>query len=158
MSFTKSNIHVCIFYKCLLKGLPSKPLRTFHSSKMVAKNISKYKQYCRTTTRHIGRLVQERCNFVDNALEIHLSCRSPSKSGCEVLNWMHLSVRQVDCKNHVPECTIHLSEIYKANATYFKIRNMQLSVGQVQVFHLSDCHFYSSQTIGRVKFRTLDIV
>ena len=69
---------------------------------------------------------------------------------------MHLSVRQVDCKNHLSECTIHLSEIYKANATYVKIRNTQSSVGQVlQVFHLSDCHFYSSQTIRRVKFRTL---
>ena len=54
------------------------------------------------------------------------------------------------------ECTIQLSKIYKANVTYVKIRNMQLSIGQVlQVFHLSDCHFYSSQTIGRVKFRTL---
>ena len=39
---------------------------------------------------------------------------------------------------------------------YVKIINTQSSVGQVlQVFHLSDCHFYSSQTIGRVKFRTL---
>ena len=63
---------------------------------------------------------------------------------------MHLSVRQVDCKNHLSECTIHLSEIYKANATYVKIRNTQSSVGQVlQVFHLSDCHFYSSQTIDK---------
>ena len=73
--------------------------------------------------------------------------------------WMHLSIgqdRQVDCKNHSSECTIHLSEIYKANATYVKIRNTQSSVWQVlQLFHLSDCHFYSSQTIGRVKFRTL---
>ena len=70
---------------------------------------------------------------------------------------MHLSAGQVDCKNHLSECTIHLSEIYKAiDATYVKIRNMQSSVGQVlQVFHLSDCHFYSSQTIGWVKFRTL---
>ena len=69
---------------------------------------------------------------------------------------MHLSVGQVDCKNHLSECTIHLSKIYKANATYVKIRNTQSSVGQVLlVFHLSDCHFYSSQTIGRVKFRTL---
>ena len=39
-----------------------------------------------------------------------------------------------------------------------KIRNTQSSVGQVlQVFHLSDCHFYLSQTIGRVKFRTLQV-
>ena len=77
--------------------------------------------------------------------------------GFEISNWMHLSVRQVDCKNHLSECTIHLSEIYKANATYVKIRNTQSPVGQVlQVFHLSDCHFYSSQTIGGVKFRTLD--
>ena len=59
---------------------------------------------------------------------------------------MHLSVRQVDCKNHLSECTIHLSEIYKANAIDVKIRNTQSSVGQVlQVFHLSDCHFYSFQ-------------
>ena len=58
-------------------------------------------------------------------------------------------------KNHLSECTIDLSEIYKANATYAKIRNMQLSVGQVlQVFHLSDCNFYFSQMIGWVKFRT----
>ena len=69
---------------------------------------------------------------------------------------MHLSVRQVDCKNHLSECPIHLSEIYKANATYVKILNTQSSVGQVlQVFHLSDCHFYSSQTFRRAKFRTL---
>ena len=73
-------------------------------------------------------------------------------------NWIHLSVGQVDCKNHLSECTIHLSEIYKANATYVKIRNMQSSVGHVLlVFHLSDCHFYSSHTIGRVKFWTLYI-
>ena len=79
-----------------------------------------------------------------------------SGPGFEISNWMHLSIGQVDCKNHLSECTIHLSEIYKANATYVKIRNTQLSIGQVlQVFHLSDCHFYSSQTIGRVKFRTL---
>ena len=52
---------------------------------------------------------------------------------------MHLSIGQVDCKNHLSECTIPLSEIYKANATYVKIRNTQSSVGQVlQVFHLSD--------------------
>ena len=67
--------------------------------------------------------------------------------GFKISNWMHLSVRQVDCKNHLPECTIHLSEIYKANATYVKIRNTQSSVGQVlQVFHLSDCHFYYDRT------------
>ena len=79
-------------------------------------------------------------------------------SGFEISKWMHLSVRQVDCKNHLSECTIHLSEIHKANATYVKIRNTQSSVGQVlQLFHLSDCHFYSSQTIGRVKFRTLKL-
>ena len=78
-------------------------------------------------------------------------------SGFEISNWMHLSVGQVDC-NHLSECTIHLSEIYKANATYVKIRNTQSSVGQVlQVFHSSACHFYSSQTIGRVKFRTLHL-
>ena len=47
---------------------------------------------------------------------------------------------------HLSKCTIHLSEIYKPNATYVKIRNMQSSFGQVlQVFHMSDCHFYSSQ-------------
>ena len=81
-----------------------------------------------------------------------------TNTGFENSNWMHLSIGQVDCKNHLSKCTIHLSEIYKANATYVKIRNMQSSVGQVlQVFHLSDCHFYSSQTIGRVKFRTLQI-
>ena len=69
----------------------------------------------------------------------------------EISNWMHLSIGQVDCKNHLSKCTIHLSEIYKANATYVKIRNTQSSVGQVlQVFHLSDCHFYLSQTIRRV--------
>ena len=46
--------------------------------------------------------------------------------------------------------------IYKANATYVKIRNTQSSVGGVlQVFHLSNCHFYLSHTIGQVKFRTL---
>ena len=79
-----------------------------------------------------------------------------TQAGFEISNWMHLSVVQVDCKNHLSECTIRLSEIYKANATYVKIRNMQSSVGQVlQVFHLSDCHLYSSQTIGRVKFRTM---
>ena len=67
-------------------------------------------------------------------------------TGFEISNWMHLSVGQVDCKNHLSECTIHLSDIYKANATYVKIRNMQSSIGQVlQVFHLSDCHFYTSQ-------------
>ena len=78
------------------------------------------------------------------------------KAGFEISNWMHLSVGQVDCKNHLSECTIHLSEIYKANATYVKIKNTQSSVGQVlQVFHLPDCHFYLSQTIGRVKFQTL---
>ena len=77
-------------------------------------------------------------------------------SGLKISNWMHLSVGQMDCKNHLSECTILLSEIYKANATYVKIRNTQSSVGQVlQVFHLSDCHFYSSQMIGWVKFRTL---
>ena len=60
------------------------------------------------------------------------------------------------CKNHLSECTIHLSEIHKADATCVKSRNTQSSVGQLlQVFHLSDCHFYSSQTIGQVKFRTL---
>ena len=76
--------------------------------------------------------------------------------GFKISNWIHLSVGQVDCKNHLSECTIHLSEMYKANATYVKIRNMQSSVGQVlHVFHLSDCHFYSSQTIRRVKFQTL---
>ena len=77
----------------------------------------------------------------------------------EISNWMHLSVGQVDGKNHLSECTIHLSEIYNANATYARKRNMQSSVGEVlQVFHLSDCHFYSSQTIGRVKFWTLPAV
>ena len=35
-------------------------------------------------------------------------------AGFEISNWMHLSVRQVDRKNHLSECTIHLSEIYKA--------------------------------------------
>ena len=46
---------------------------------------------------------------------------------------------------------------HKAKATYLKIRNMQSSIEQVlRVFHLSDCHFfYSSQMIGRVKFRNL---
>ena len=79
-------------------------------------------------------------------------------TGFAISNLMHLSVRQADCKNHSSESTIHLSETYKANATYVKIRNAQSSVGQVlQVFHLSDCYFYSSQTIGQVKFRTLDI-
>ena len=77
-------------------------------------------------------------------------------AGFEFSNWMHLSVGQVDCKNKLSECSIHFSEIYKANTIYVKIRNTQSSVRQVlQVFHLSDCHFYSSQTIGRVKFRTL---
>ena len=77
-------------------------------------------------------------------------------AGFEISNWMPLSGEQVGCKNLLSECTIHLSEIYKANATYVKIRNMQSSVGQVlQVFHLSDCHFNSSQMIGRVKFWTL---
>ena len=67
-------------------------------------------------------------------------------AGFEISSWMHLSVGQVDCKNHFSECTIHLSEIYKANATYVKIRNTQSSLGQVlRVFHLSDCHFYLSQ-------------
>ena len=76
---------------------------------------------------------------------------SEDDAGFEISNLMHLSIGQVDCKNHLSECAIHLSEIYKANATYVKIRNTQSSVGQVlQVFHLSDCHFYSSQTIGRV--------
>ena len=80
----------------------------------------------------------------------------PAYSGFKISNWMHLSIGQVDCKNHLSKCTIHLSEIYKANATYVEIRNMQSSVGQVlHAFHLSDCHFYSSQTIGRVKFQTL---
>ena len=37
-----------------------------------------------------------------------------SLSGFEISNWMHLSVGQVDCKNHLSECTIHLSEVYKA--------------------------------------------
>ena len=55
-----------------------------------------------------------------------------------------------------PNVPFTWSEIYKANATYVKIRNTQSSIGHVlQVFHLSDCHFYSSQTIGRVKFQTL---
>ena len=77
--------------------------------------------------------------------------------GFEISNWMHLSIGQVDCKNQLSECIINLSEIYKANATYVKIRNAQ-SVGQVlQVFQLSDCHFYLSQTIGQVKFRTLKL-
>ena len=77
-------------------------------------------------------------------------------SGYEISNWMHLSVGQVDCKNHLSKCIIHLSEIYKADATHVKVINTQSSFGQVlQVFHLSDCHFYSSQTIGQVKFRTL---
>ena len=78
-------------------------------------------------------------------------------AGFGISNWMHLSVGQVECKNHLSECTIHLSEIYKANTTYVKIRNMQSSIRQVlQVFHLSDCHFDSSQTIGQVKFGTLE--
>ena len=77
-------------------------------------------------------------------------------AGFEISNWMHLSVGQVDCKNHLSECTIYLSEIYKANATYVKIRNTQSSVGQaLQILHLSDCHFYSSQMVARVKFRAL---
>ena len=72
------------------------------------------------------------------------------------LNAYNLSIREVNCKNHLSECTIHLFETYKANATYVKIRSVQSSVGQVlQVFHLYDCHFYWSQTIRRVKFRTL---
>ena len=62
----------------------------------------------------------------------------------EISNWMHLFVGQVDCKNHFSQCTMHLSEIYKAGATNVKIRNKQSSIG-----------IYSSQTIGRVKFRTL---
>ena len=99
----------------------------------------------------------KRSNFADLVLYAYTG---PSyNTGFEISNWMHLSVGQVDCKNHLSECTIHfhLSEIYKANATYVKIRNMQSSIGQIlQVFHLSDCHFYSSQTIGRVKFLTLN--
>ena len=83
-------------------------------------------------------------------------CRELTSPGFEISNWMHLSVRQVDCKNHLSECTIHLSEIYKGNATGVKIINMQSSFGKVlQAFHLSNCHFYSSQTMGWVKFRTL---
>ena len=77
-------------------------------------------------------------------------------AGLEISNWMLLSVGQVDCENHLSECTIPLSEIYKGNVTNVKIRNTHSSVGQVlQVFHLSDCHFYSSQMIGWVKVRTL---
>ena len=79
-------------------------------------------------------------------------------TGFEISNWMHLSIGQVDCKNNSFKCTNLLSVIFKANATYVKIRNTQSSVGQVLwVFHLSDCNFYSSQTIRRVKFRTLGI-
>ena len=52
-------------------------------------------------------------------------------AGFEISNWMHLSIGQVDCKNHLSECAIHLSEINKANATYVKIRNTQSSVRQV---------------------------
>ena len=82
-----------------------------------------------------------------------------SNPGFEIANWMHLSVGQVNCKNHLSKCTIHLPEIYKANATYVKIRNTKSSVRQVlQVFHLSNCHFYLSQTIGRVEFWTLKSV
>ena len=33
-------------------------------------------------------------------------------SGFEISNWMYLSVGQVDCKNHLSECTIHFSEMY----------------------------------------------
>ena len=44
-------------------------------------------------------------------------------SGFEISNLMHLSVGQVDYKNHLSKCIIHLSEIYKAKATYVKIRN-----------------------------------
>ena len=77
------------------------------------------------------------------------------QAGFEISNWMHLSVRQVDCKYHLSECTIHLSEVYKANATYVKIRYAVVRRTILQVFHLSDCHFYSSQTIRWVKFRTL---
>ena len=92
------------------------------------------------------------CDIHLTAIPVHV----PNLAGFEISNWMHLSVGQVGCKNHLSECTIHLSEIYKTNATYVKIRNTQSSVGQVlQVFHLSDCHFYSSQTMGRVKFQTL---
>ena len=48
-------------------------------------------------------------------------------TGFEISNWMHLSVGQVDCKNHLSECTIHLSEIYKVNATYVKYAVVRLS-------------------------------
>ena len=38
-------------------------------------------------------------------------------AGFEISKWMHLSIGQVDYKNHLSECTIRLSEIYKASAT-----------------------------------------
>ena len=68
-----------------------------------------------------------------------LKCKNllQTNSGFEISNWMHLSAGQVDCKNHLSECTIHLSEIYKANATYVKIKNMQSSVGEVSLIRLS---------------------
>ena len=60
--------------------------------------------------------------------------------GFEISNWMHLSIGQADCKNHLSECTISLSEIYKANASYVKIRNTQSSVGQVLTMTVLFCH------------------
>ena len=39
-------------------------------------------------------------------------CNVLLKSGLgEILNWIHLSVRQVDCKNHLSECTTLLSSV-----------------------------------------------
>ena len=108
--------------------------------------------YCKTFFDNIFHDAMATCVPRDLFLLNEISLTT----GIEISNWMHLSISQVDCKNHLSKCTIHLSEIYKANVTYVKIRNTQSSVGQVlQVFHLSDCHFYSSQTIRRVKLRTL---
>ena len=85
-------------------------------------------------------------NVLYLCIYIYTKCYQHVIKGFEISNGMHLCVGQVDFQNHFSECTIHLSEIYETNATYVKIRNTQSSVGQVlQVFHLSDCHFYSSQ-------------
>ena len=47
-------------------------------------------------------------------------------AGFKISNWMHWSVGQVYCKIHSSKCTIHLSQIYKANATYVKINKANL--------------------------------
>ena len=84
---------------------------------------------------------------------VHVSLELKYPTGFKISNWMHLSVGQVDCKNHLSECTIHMSEIYKTNATYVKIINMQSSVRQVlQVFHLSDSDEWNLKPCPILKF------